>query len=525
MALAVETEDLGIAAGPQDRLVQAHEGLLYMDFADDGGLRAHSTRAAAAAFCAHRSDAAAPSGGVHGDLRRRFEAGERRVPARSSRGSRELAERGREALLGGRADELGALMSRNFELRSQLVELEPAHVRMVELAGELGADANYAGSGRRDRRRRPAGRRGIERLREAFAAEGCALVAVDPAAIFPPGAGSSLRLRGDARRGAKEMPGDRAGGARVQLPALPRGDAAAVLAGPVRGRDQGHPPAARAAPGRPAATARQPDRAAVAHSTGAPRGVASRPCRVCSRSSTAARSALVTLQRPEKANALSIELRQQLGEAFSALDRDEAVGCVVLTGAGTRSAPGWTRTSSAATSTTAGAWSRPAPSPSRRSATAAARWSPPSTARRSPAASPLALLCDLRVASDRARFGYPELPRGIPPSYAAARAVLPATVAQELCLTGRVVQAQEAQRLGIVREVVAGDVLPRGLALAERIAGLPRRAILETKRRTMLERRHLWGFLFEEEERVFRRALLGDEATRAAPRPPARVRA
>ena len=78
------------------------------------------------------------------------------------------------------------------------------------------------------------------------------------------------------------------------------------------------------------------------------------------------------------------------------------------------------------------------------------------------------------------------------------------------------VQAQEAQRLGIVREVVAGDVLPRGVALAERIAALPRRAILETKRRTMLERRHLWGFLFEEEERVFRRALLRDEDPHAA---------
>ncbi len=122
----------------------------------------------------------------------------------------------------------------------------------------------------------------------------------------------------------------------------------------------------------------------------------------------------------------------------------------------------------------------------------------------------LSLLCDLRVASEAARFGYPELPRGIPPSYAAARAVLPATVAKELCLTGRIVSAAEAQRLGIVREVVAGDVVERSLALAERIAALPRRAILETKRRTLLERHHLWGFLFDEEERVFRRALLGE---------------
>jgi enoyl-CoA hydratase/carnithine racemase len=88
--------------------------------------------------------------------------------------------------------------------------------------------------------------------------------------------------------------------------------------------------------------------------------------------------------------------------------------------------------------------------------------------------------------------------------------VLPATVAQELCLTGRIVRATEAQRLGIVREVVSGDVLPRAMELAERVAGLPRKAVLETKRRTLLERAHLWGFLFDDEERVFRRALLGE---------------
>jgi enoyl-CoA hydratase/carnithine racemase len=121
----------------------------------------------------------------------------------------------------------------------------------------------------------------------------------------------------------------------------------------------------------------------------------------------------------------------------------------------------------------------------------------------------LALLCDLRIAAASARFGYPELPRGIPPSYAAARATLPATVAQELCLTGRIVDAPEAQRLGIVREVANGDVVDRAVELAQRIAGLPRSAILETKRRTLLERSHLWGFLFEDEEETFRRALLG----------------
>ena len=226
--------------------------------------------------------------------------------------------------------------------------------------------------------------------------------------------------------------------------------------------------------------------------------------------------ALVTLQRPEKANALSIELRQQLGDALSALDRDDgrrlrrADGrrelVLLRYGHGRVRRRPEHRRRLVETSTLA----FQAVGNCRRPVVAAVNG--PALA----GGFALALLCDLRVASDRARFGYPELPRGIPPSYAAARAVLPATVAQELCLTGRVVQAQEAQRLGIVRDVVAGDVLPRGVALAERIAALPRRAILETKRRTMLERRHLWGFLFEEEERVFRRALLRDEDPDAA---------
>jgi enoyl-CoA hydratase len=220
--------------------------------------------------------------------------------------------------------------------------------------------------------------------------------------------------------------------------------------------------------------------------------------------------AVVTLRRPEKRNALSIDLRVELTDAFSHLSENERVGCVILTGAGTAFCSGMDtdefggslerRRRLVETSTSAfeavGNCKRPV----------LAAVNGPALA----GGFALALLCDLRVAHDSATFGYPELPRGIPPSYAAARAVLPATVAQELCLTGRLVRAREAQRMGIVREVVAGDVLARTTDLARRIARMPRQAILETKRRTLLERRHLWGFLFEEEYEVFRRALLGN---------------
>jgi enoyl-CoA hydratase len=220
--------------------------------------------------------------------------------------------------------------------------------------------------------------------------------------------------------------------------------------------------------------------------------------------------ATVTLNRPEKRNALSIDLRVAIADAFAQLSKDDGVGCVILTGAGTAFCSGM--------DTTQFGGNREHRQRLVETSTAAFDGvskceRPVVAAVNGPAIAggfALALLCDLRIASGSARFGYPELPRGIPPSYAAARAVLPATVAQELCLTGRIVDAPEAQRLGIVREVANGHVVERANELAQRIAGLPRAAILETKRRTMLERTHLWGFLFEDEEKTFRRALLGD---------------
>src|ERR671925_572981 len=190
--------------------------------------------------------------------------------------------------------------------------------------------------------------------------------------------------------------------------------------------------------------------------------------------------AVVTLRRPEKRNALSIDLRTELADAFNHLSVDDGVGCVVLTGAGTAFCSGMDtsqfggnlehRARLVETSTIA----FEAVGNCRRPIVAAVNG--PALA----GGFALALLCDLRIASTTAVFGYPELPRGIPPSYAAARAVLPATVAQELCLTGRLVKAEEAQKLGIVREVVHSDVLARGFELGRR-ALLGPEAALEPK--------------------------------------------
>jgi enoyl-CoA hydratase len=227
--------------------------------------------------------------------------------------------------------------------------------------------------------------------------------------------------------------------------------------------------------------------------------------------------AIVTLQRPEKRNALSIDLRVELAEAFGALSGHDGVGAVVLTGAGPAFCSGMDTTqfggdrvhrerlvdSSIACFRAVGQCAKPV----------VAAVNGPALA----GGFALALLCDMRLAAEEASFGFPELPRGIPPSYAAARAALPAPVAAELTLTGRLLDAAGALRMGIVGGVYpTAELMPRAVELAGRIASGPREAIGETKRRILLDRDWTIGHLFQEEERLLREALLGDDPDDAA---------
>src|ERR671918_1317021 len=222
--------------------------------------------------------------------------------------------------------------------------------------------------------------------------------------------------------------------------------------------------------------------------------------------------AIVTLQRPEKRNALSIDLRVELADTFSRLGEDDGVGAIVLTGAGPAFCSGMDVTqfggdranrerlieTSIACFRAVGNCPKPV----------VAAVNGPALA----GGFALALLADLRLASEAASFGFPELPRGIPPSYAAARAALPLPLAAELTLTGRLVDAAGALRMGIVGAVYpTAELMPRALELAGRIASGPREAIGETKRRILLDRDWTIGHLFQEEERLLREALLGDD--------------
>ena len=217
--------------------------------------------------------------------------------------------------------------------------------------------------------------------------------------------------------------------------------------------------------------------------------------------------ALVTLNRPEKRNALSLELRELFAHALGDLAADEELSCVVITGAGSAFCSGMD------TGEFGGdhAQRERIVELSVAFFRAIAQFPKPAIAAvNGPAIAggfALALHCDVRIASEDARVGFAE-PPGIPPSYAAARAALPAALARDLCLTGRVVQSEEAAGLGIVSEVVPPEALtPRVAEITDRIAASPVPA-LATKRRILLERER-YAPLFAEEERMLRDALLG----------------
>ena len=221
------------------------------------------------------------------------------------------------------------------------------------------------------------------------------------------------------------------------------------------------------------------------------------------------RVAVVTLNRPDKRNALSIELREELTEALEALGGDADLGCVVLTGGGSAFSAGMDVSQFGGDLDNR----RRLVETSERMFGAVARFPLPLIAAvNGPAVAGgfvLALLCDVRIAGASARFGFPEVGRHIPPSYAAARAALAPAVARRLCLTGEVVDAVPAERLGIVSEVVDDSVLAtRATELAAQVASASPWTVRELKRRILEDHERLLLPLLEDETRVLQERLL-----------------
>jgi galactokinase/mevalonate kinase-like predicted kinase len=173
MALAVEREDLGIAAGPQDRYAQAHDGLVLMDFgAGEPRVERLDARLLPPLFLAWRTDAAASSHATHGTLQAR--AGEDAVGAAMARLAG-LARAAADALRARDHAAFAAALDASYDERASVVELDPRHARMIGVARACGASANYAGSGGAIVGTVPAA--GFEAVAAALRAEGCAVIA------------------------------------------------------------------------------------------------------------------------------------------------------------------------------------------------------------------------------------------------------------------------------------------------------------------------------------------------------------
>ena len=145
LALSVERDRLGIAAGLQDRLVQAVGKPISMTF-DPVGYEPLIGVDDLPLFVAWWTDAASPSDTFHRSLRRRYEAGDERTVT----GLRELAHQAQLAALAIRGrdlTELGRAMNRSFDLRCEMAPVDPRQIELIETGRRAGAATNSAGSG------------------------------------------------------------------------------------------------------------------------------------------------------------------------------------------------------------------------------------------------------------------------------------------------------------------------------------------------------------------------------------------
>jgi enoyl-CoA hydratase/carnithine racemase len=179
---------------------------------------------------------------------------------------------------------------------------------------------------------------------------------------------------------------------------------------------------------------------------------------------------LLRLNRPDKRNAMSADLARELHEALEVLDADPAVVAIVVTGSGGAFSAGADMNESLAAYERGERGFNPS---ARAAARLAASPKPTVAAIEGPAYGAGALLacaCDIRLVAPNARFRFPGAEYGLVVGAAALPALVGPALAKELLYTSRVVDSEEAARIGLVNRVVEGDLEGEALALARSIA-------------------------------------------------------
>jgi enoyl-CoA hydratase/carnithine racemase len=188
----------------------------------------------------------------------------------------------------------------------------------------------------------------------------------------------------------------------------------------------------------------------------------------------------LTLNRAEKKNALSIALRDELSDALDDLGGDEAVKTVVITGAGDVFSAGFDLREFQQPELADRLWAS-----SDRFHATVLQFPLPLVAAVNGAAIAggfdLAVMSDVRVAAETARFSHPEIEFG-DVVYGPLHDIVGGGLARELCFTGRVVEAQEAKVLGLVSSVVPVTELAAEVTrFTDLIGRAPRDVLLRTK--------------------------------------------
>jgi len=190
--------------------------------------------------------------------------------------------------------------------------------------------------------------------------------------------------------------------------------------------------------------------------------------------------ATITMNRPEKRNALSIQLRDDVSDALDALARDDELKVVVITGAGDFFSAGFDLKEFADPGLAERLWAS-----SDRFHHAVLRFPLPTIAAvNGPALAggfDLAVLCDVRIASTTARFAHPEFSFG-DVVYSPLHDLVGGATARELALTARELDASEALDLHLVNAVVPPEQLGNEVdAVVERIRRAPREFLVRSK--------------------------------------------
>ncbi len=195
--------------------------------------------------------------------------------------------------------------------------------------------------------------------------------------------------------------------------------------------------------------------------------------------------ALVTLNRPKVLNALNHDMMAELADAVDGFERDDAIGAIVLTGNDKAFAAG-ADISEMVEKTFIDMYMSDHFAP---------YWERVSKCRKPMIAAvsghalgggcELAMMCDVIVCADNARFGQPEIKLGVLPGIGGTQRLIRAVgkaKAMDMCLSGRTMDAEEAERAGLVSRVYPVDVLlVEAMKLAAEIASMSRPALYMVK--------------------------------------------